>query len=372
MRYTPLQVCAALLVLGSATGAQVPATPPTPPAQPAPDAREARVRATEERARAAEARVRSTEERARTAEARANVAMERALQRTAPDSATLNRAILGITLGHTGSKRDTLGIFVSAVAENGPAERAGIYEGDRIAAINGVDVRTTASDAGDAYLRGVANRRLTLEMRKLTAGQRVNLRVWSGGRYKDVQVTTARYADVYGNRRVSINLGDGFSEAMGALERMRIELPEIRREFRLAPHLAPDVRIIAPRIRERMIRGEPNQHGVVAGGHDTRHDVDIHVDHDFDFQLDPGIDLDFDHDIAVELAPLDFHFEHDLGSDGDHHLDHELDAGIDFNYDDETDVLTESEASALADEAVRQASETLQTLDVAQAGHASL
>src|SRR5687768_1127694 len=65
------------------------------------------------------------------------------------DSASMNRATLGVTLGGAAHKRDTLGVFVEAVAEDGPAERAGIYEGHRIAFINGIDVRATAADAGD-------------------------------------------------------------------------------------------------------------------------------------------------------------------------------------------------------------------------------
>lgn len=47
-----------------------------------------------------------------------------------------DRAVLGITITSTGTSRDTLGIFVQAVTKDGPAEKAGIFEGDRIAAIN--------------------------------------------------------------------------------------------------------------------------------------------------------------------------------------------------------------------------------------------
>ena len=41
----------------------------------------------------------------------------------------------------TGSSRDTLGVFVMSVEDGGPAAKAGIEEGTRIASINGVDVR---------------------------------------------------------------------------------------------------------------------------------------------------------------------------------------------------------------------------------------
>src|SRR5437868_7260898 len=53
------------------------------------------------------------------------------------DSAMAKRAALGLELRTTGTRRDTLGVFVEAVTPKGPAEAAGIVEGDRIAAING-------------------------------------------------------------------------------------------------------------------------------------------------------------------------------------------------------------------------------------------
>jgi hypothetical protein len=46
------------------------------------------------------------------------------------DSAMAKRAALGIELRSTGTKRDTLGVFVEAVTPKGPAELAGIVEGD--------------------------------------------------------------------------------------------------------------------------------------------------------------------------------------------------------------------------------------------------
>jgi len=48
------------------------------------------------------------------------------------DSAMAKRAALGLELRTTGTKRDTLGVFVEAVTPKGPAETAGIIEGDRI------------------------------------------------------------------------------------------------------------------------------------------------------------------------------------------------------------------------------------------------
>jgi hypothetical protein len=112
------------------------------------------------------------------------------------DSAMAKRAALGLELRATGTRRDTLGVFVEAVTPKGPAETAGIIEGDRIAAINGVDLRTAAGDVDDGYVNGLAAHRLGREVQKLTPGTRVTLRVYSGGRFRDVQVTTGKASDL--------------------------------------------------------------------------------------------------------------------------------------------------------------------------------
>ncbi|MDP9203027.1 MAG: PDZ domain-containing protein, partial [Gemmatimonadota bacterium] len=112
------------------------------------------------------------------------------------DSAMAKRAALGIELRATGTRRDTLGVFVEAVTPKGPAESAGIIEGDRISAINGVDLRTAAGDVDDSYTNGLAAHRLTREVQKLTPGSRVTLRVYSGGRFRDVQVTAGKASDL--------------------------------------------------------------------------------------------------------------------------------------------------------------------------------
>jgi len=112
------------------------------------------------------------------------------------DSAMAKRAALGLELRATGTRRDTLGVFVEAVTPKGPAETAGIVEGDRIAAINGVDLRTAAGDVEDSYVNGLAAHRLGREVQKLTPGTRVTLRVYSGGRFRDVQVTAGKASDL--------------------------------------------------------------------------------------------------------------------------------------------------------------------------------
>jgi len=129
------------------------------------------------------------------------------------DSAMAKRAALGLELRTTGTKRDTLGVFVEAVTPKGPAETAGIIEGDRIASINGVDLRTSAGDTDDSYANGLAAHRLSREVQKLAPGSRVNLRVYSLGRFRDVQVTAGKASDL-------MRLGNRFNFMMPGMDGM--------------------------------------------------------------------------------------------------------------------------------------------------------
>jgi hypothetical protein len=153
------------------------------------------------------------------------------------DSAMAKRAALGLELRTTGTRRDTLGVFVEAVTPKGPAETAGIIEGDRIAAINGVDLRTQAGDTEDSYANGLAAHRLSREVQKLTPGARVNLRVYSGGRFREVQVTAGKASDV-------MRLSNRFELMMPGMDGMR--------EFN-----GPDLMMFGPESRMMRDRLEP-------------------------------------------------------------------------------------------------------------------
>lgn len=111
-----------------------------------------------------------------------------------------NRAVIGITTS-TGSARDTLGVLVSTVAAGGPAEKAGIEEGNRIASINGVNLKLASADVGDWDMSSVMGRRLTRELSKVKAGGDVELRVYGGGQTRTVKLRTVAYDSLYRRER---------------------------------------------------------------------------------------------------------------------------------------------------------------------------
>lgn len=108
------------------------------------------------------------------------------------------RAVIGIGFGLTGSKRDTAGVFVNSVTEDGPAEKAGIVEGDRIAAINGVSLKLSKDDLEDGWVANSRLNRLSREVAKAKAGDVVELTVVSGGRSRTVKVTTVKASSLKG------------------------------------------------------------------------------------------------------------------------------------------------------------------------------
>src|SRR5688572_23254906 len=110
------------------------------------------------------------------------------------------RAVIGVSTS-TGSARDTLGVLVSAVTPGGPAERAGIEEGNRIAAVNGVSLRLAAVDVGDWDMASAMSRRLTRELGKLKAGDEVELRVYASGQTRALKVRTVAADSLYRSAR---------------------------------------------------------------------------------------------------------------------------------------------------------------------------
>ncbi len=119
-----------------------------------------------------------------------------------------NSSAIGLSVGGSGSVRDTLGLFISSVVANGPAETAGVIEGDRIAAINGVDVRVPKEDLEDAQTTSARVNRFVREVRKVEPGQTVTLRLFSNGRYREVSVKTVKMSDLP-SQGFQMSIGDG-------------------------------------------------------------------------------------------------------------------------------------------------------------------
>jgi hypothetical protein len=118
-----------------------------------------------------------------------------------------NRAALGVGTSATGTLRDTLGLMITSITRGGPAERAGLEEGNRLAAINGVSLRANAADIEDYQLSGTLVRRLTRELSRVKPGDEVELRVHRDGRTQAIKVRTAssdslfrRSASTYASR----------------------------------------------------------------------------------------------------------------------------------------------------------------------------
>jgi serine protease Do len=137
-----------------------------------------------------------------------------------------DRAVIGVTTSPSGNVRDTLGVFVSAVADEGPAAKAGIIEGDRIAAINGVSLRVAREDAGDAQVANVKANRLRAELEKVEAGQSVELTIVSAGRSRTVRVTPVKASELPAPAGGTFIWGTTPGAMREAMTRMRMYAPD--------------------------------------------------------------------------------------------------------------------------------------------------
>jgi C-terminal processing protease CtpA/Prc len=147
-----------------------------------------------------------------------------------------DRATLGLQLATTGSRRDSLGVFVIGVDETGPAAKAGIEEGSRIASINNVDVRAKSSNDDDEFVFRTSNvQRLEREVSRLKPGDDVTLRVYFNGQYKNLTVKAMRASDLpRRNRSMTIMGGDNFLMPMKIPERLDIDGEQIGATVRRA------------------------------------------------------------------------------------------------------------------------------------------
>jgi hypothetical protein len=149
----------------------------------------------------------------------------------------------------SGSVRDTLGVLVIGVTANGPADKAGIEEGDRIATANGVDLRLTPADAGDREMRGLMSRRLARAVQKLKAGDAVDLRVYHDGAYKTVKLTTVKASELAMEDDGMLGGNVEFMPEIKAgrmLEGMHLEMPDMQR----LPDDLQRIKMQLPRIKK--------------------------------------------------------------------------------------------------------------------------
>ncbi|HEX8849781.1 MAG TPA: hypothetical protein VF761_09650 [Gemmatimonadaceae bacterium] len=135
------------------------------------------------------------------------------------------RVLLGVTLTYSRAERDTLGALVSGVAADGPAERAGIDVGNRIAAINAISLRPDPESIGDLDAGNASIRRAARALASLEPGEEVELRVFSGGRFRTVVARIAVPSRVVGGVEAVGGRGSGVGGVRSDDEETRVATP---------------------------------------------------------------------------------------------------------------------------------------------------
>jgi S1-C subfamily serine protease len=223
-------------------------------------------------------------------------------------SARDDRAVLGFSLNSSGNKRDTLGVLIAGLDEDGPAEKAGLIEGDRVAAVNGTDLRVKHDDVGDDFVSNAMVSRFQRVMRNVKPGDKVELRVYSGGQTKTVTVTAARAADIYkeGERGFRMMMpGGAFRMAPMATMPPMPPMPAMPpRPADGAYWMETPAPVIAPmpmRIRSRIHSMNLNNDDNVLD--DGSNDADVDSSLDFDSDVSPEIDFDVIPDVDIDIEP---------------------------------------------------------------------
>jgi C-terminal processing protease CtpA/Prc len=170
---------------------------------------------------------------------------------------------VGVSIGGSGSVRDTLGLFVSSVIAGGPADKAGIIEGERIAAVNGVDVRVAREDIEDMSASSARVSRFTREVQKAAPGSTVTLRVFGNGRYREVSLKTVKMSELSTVGGWQMLGGDGGVRVIrrgsgGALELDGGALEQTMQQFReRMQDFGRDLRFDLQELPRRMETGSP-------------------------------------------------------------------------------------------------------------------
>lgn len=148
------------------------------------------------------------------------------------------RRMLGIGFAQRGSIRDTAGLLITSLTEDGAGEKAGLMEGDRLVSADGADLRVRAADAGspEGVEASVSRLRRALDASK--DSQPIRLDVLSEGRRRTVSVmpsremrwngftiSPARVRDMAADIRASVDRSFALSEDdRRELERARSEV----------------------------------------------------------------------------------------------------------------------------------------------------
>jgi len=135
-----------------------------------------------------------------------------------------DRPTLGLNLASTGSPRDTIGVFVMGVEDGGPAAKAGIEEGSRIASINGVDLKGRNPDDEDFVFRRSNVTKLGDEVSRLKPGDVADLRVYYNGQVRSVKVTVGRMGDLPRRGRGSVRVIGGDNFVMSPMDHFDLDV----------------------------------------------------------------------------------------------------------------------------------------------------
>ena len=182
---------------------------------------------------------------------------------------------IGLAISSSGNARDTLGLFVVSVSATGPAEKSGIIEGDRVAAVNGVDVRIPREDVEDASVSSSRVSRFVREVRKVAPGGSLTLRVYSAGRYREVTVPVVRSSELPGLMHFNVMTGgDGavriFRSGRGDAFSLDEALPEGMNSIKI-DSLVTRLRSRLREIKPSEVHVVPRKATTLQKGTDTRH-----------------------------------------------------------------------------------------------------
>ena len=131
-----------------------------------------------------------------------------------------DRAVLGVILG----KKTAEGVKIIGVSPNGPAQRAGLHQGDTITSIRGVDLAGGADGPGRETIFEV--------MRDVTAGEELTVSVIRDGENRDFMVTAEQREPRSWQSVIRIDEIEGVAAVPGSPEVIikHIAAPEIDEE----------------------------------------------------------------------------------------------------------------------------------------------